>query len=99
MIRIRMGPHRNRSIVAAVVAGLVCCGLAATAIFIVVSGGRLTGGLPLLPDAWNQVLGRALFAVGALCTASMGVYAFYDAWRLLRERARRVDQARAQGPG
>ncbi|WP_374011629.1 hypothetical protein [Pseudoxanthomonas koreensis] len=99
MIRIRMGPRRNRSVAAAVVAGLACCGLAATAIFIVVSGGRLTGGLPLLPDAWNQAFGRALFAVGALCTAGMGVYAFHDAWRLLRERARRVDQARARDPG
>lgn len=87
MIRIRMGPRRNRSIVGAVVAGLICTALSAFCFFILVTGARLSGGIPLVPDALNQGAGKVIVALCAVFTFWLAGYAFYDAWRLCRERS------------
>ena len=86
-IRIQMGPRENRSMVAAVLGGLICTGLSVAGFVIVLSGEPLSGGIPFLPQALNQGIGRTLFGLGALFTAALAAYAFYDAWRLHRERS------------
>ncbi len=45
---------------------------------------RLFGGLPIIPKAANQAVGRSLFLMGAVLCGAMAVYAFRDGWRLLR---------------
>jgi hypothetical protein len=80
-----MGPRRNRSIVGATVAGFICAGLSAFGLFVVASGSRLSGGIPFIPDGLNQGIGAAFIGLGAVFTAWMAGYAFYDAWRLRRE--------------
>lgn len=86
-IRIQMGPRENRSMVAAVLGGLICTGLSVAGFVIVFSGAQLSGGIPLLPQALNQGIGRTLFGLGALFTAALAAYAFHDVWRLHRERS------------
>lgn len=85
-IRIQMGPRENRSMVGAVLGGLICTGLSVAGFVIVLSGEPLSGGIPFLPQALNQGIGRTFFGLGALFTAALAAYAFYDAWRLHRER-------------
>lgn len=56
-IRLQMGPRENRSMVGAVVGGLICTGLSLAGFVIVLPGAQLSGGIPLLPDALNQGVG------------------------------------------
>ncbi len=92
-IRIQVGPRENRSVVSAVLGGFICTGLSVVGLVIVFSGEQLSGGIPFIPQALNQGVGRTLFGLGALFTAALAAYAFYDAWRIRRERA--VEQAEA----
>lgn len=85
-IRIQTGPRGNRSIARALLGGLICAALSATGFVIVFSGAPIAGGIPFLPSALNEGIGRAFFALGALFVAGLAVYAFHDAWRLHRER-------------
>ena len=93
-IRVEMGPRRNRSVVRALLGGIVCAGLSVTGFVIVITGAPIAGGIPFLPQALNQGIGRVVFALGALFVGLMAVYAFHEAWRLLRERgsACRIDE-------
>ncbi|MCH8542685.1 MAG: hypothetical protein LAT61_03850 [Alcanivorax sp.] len=86
VIRIQLGPRRDRCVVGAVLGGLICAGLSGFGFFIVISGATLSGGIPLVPDDLNQAIGRGIFGVGAVLTSGLAGYAFYDAWRLVRER-------------
>lgn len=85
-IRIEVGPRRNRSVVRAVLGGLICAGLSAIGFVIVFSGAPIAGGIPLLPGGLNQGIGRVFFALGAIFSGAMAVHAFHEAWRLQRER-------------
>jgi hypothetical protein len=87
MIRLEVGSSTNRSAVAAVVAGLICAALAVTALYIVATGNRLSGGLPFLPDALNQTIGRIAIGIGGILTGVLACLAFRDASRLLRDRS------------
>ena len=60
----------------AVMGGVVCAGLSTLGCHVVFFGGPLGGGIPLLPDAWNQVFGKALFGVGIVLTAAMASWFF-----------------------
>lgn len=86
-LRIRMGARENRSILAACMAGVICTALSVTGFWVVLSGAELSGGVPFIPPALNQGLGRGLMGVGAVFTAVLAAYAFFDARRLLRERS------------
>lgn len=67
--------HRVR----ALIAGFFCLGAGVFALYIAISGQRVAGGLPFIPDAWNQMMGRVMFAAGGVATLGIAVLAFRDA--------------------
>lgn len=86
-MRIDFGPRRNRSRVSAILGAMVCFLLCGTGLFILFSGGELTGGVPLLPDAVNRGVGRVLLIAGIVITGLLGIYALWEAWYLQRRRS------------
>jgi hypothetical protein len=56
--------------------GLACAGLAALGLFAAFTPDTVSGGLPFIPESWNQAAGHALFGFGALLTGAMAVYFF-----------------------
>ena len=53
--------------------GLVCLGLSVLG-FVAAFSGRVSGGIPFIPDAWNQTGGKLAFGLGACITAAMSFY-------------------------
>jgi hypothetical protein len=64
--------------------GLICAGLASLGFFAAFGRGELEGGIPLLPESWNQGLGRIAFGFGACLTAAFAVWWFYRAIKARR---------------
>ncbi|MCC5861580.1 MAG: hypothetical protein JJT93_06685 [Gammaproteobacteria bacterium] len=87
-IRLTIGPRRNNSVLRAVVGGGVCLGLSIVGFAVVFSAETIAGGLPFVPHDLNQGIARVVFGLGAVLTASMALYAFYEAWAIHRDRAR-----------
>ena len=46
--------------------------------WIAISGARLSGGIPLLGDLWNQRLGRTLFGLSGILCWGLAVLAWRD---------------------
>ncbi len=61
------------------VAGVICAGMATLGFFAALGPGELEGGIPVLPAAWNQELGRIAFGGGACLTAAFSLWWFYRA--------------------
>ena len=61
-------------------AGMICAGLSAVGFYIGITGQHLEGGIPFIPDAWNQTVGRAFIGSGACLTALMAVVALRQAF-------------------
>jgi hypothetical protein len=57
--------------------GVVCAGMASLGFFAAFGAVRTEGGIPFLPAAWNQGLGRIAFGVGACITAAFGLWFFH----------------------
>lgn len=83
-VKLSIGRPRNRSSTRAVLGGLICLALSATGVYIALAGGRLESGIPFIPDALNQSIGRLIIGFGAVATGALGVYAFREAWKLRR---------------
>ena len=49
-----------------VIGALVLLGLGTVALLAAWDPGRFSGGIPLIPDAWNQAAARILFTLGGL---------------------------------
>lgn len=84
--QVRVGRSTERSVVRAVIGGLVCAALSATGFYVAFGGGEQVAGMAFLPDAWNHVLGRVVMGAGAVVTAALAGYAFHDARRIRRSR-------------
>lgn len=84
--RFEVGPPRNKSRLRAVLGGVVCIGLCATGLYVLLGGAEMAGGIPLIPDAVNRGIGRILLVLGILITGAMAVYAFREAWQLHRHK-------------
>jgi hypothetical protein len=54
--------------------GLVCLGLSVLGFVAAFSHGGVSGGIPFLPAAWNQMVGKVAFGIGACLTAAMSFY-------------------------
>ena len=54
--------------------GLVCAGLSFLGFWAAFSKGPVSGGIPFIPYAWNQTLGKTLFGGGALLTAAAAAW-------------------------
>jgi hypothetical protein len=80
--KVAFGKPQNHSAARALLAGSICFVLSAMGFFVAFAGDRLEAGIPHIPDALNQAIGRVAFSLGAVVTGAMAVYAFYDAWRL-----------------
>jgi hypothetical protein len=71
------GHHR----IGAIIALLFCAGSGVFSLWIALTGQPVTGGLPWLPHAWNQLLGRVVFGVGGLTCFGIGWLALRDVVR------------------
>jgi hypothetical protein len=58
--------------------GVIFAGLSMLGFFAAFSG-EIHGGIPFFPAAWNQALGKVIFAFGACITASMALWCIYQA--------------------
>jgi hypothetical protein len=76
LVRTAISPASASGFLSYLTAALVCAGFASLGAWIALSGPKLEGGLPGLPYAWNQSLGRALFGLGVLLCAGMAVWFF-----------------------
>ena len=56
--------------------GFACVCFSCLGWYVAFSHGGLEGGIPFLPATWNQTIGHALFAFGAVVTGSAAVYFF-----------------------
>jgi hypothetical protein len=83
-IQVSFGSPGDHGPTGALIAGVICVILSAVGFFAAFSGGRLGPGIPFMPDALNQAVGRFAFGLGTVLTAALAMYAFYDAWRLYR---------------
>lgn len=70
----------------ALLGAVVCFSLAATSLYIAIGGEELQGGIPFVPRAFNQAVGRLMVGGGAVLTAALGAYALYEAVTLLRTK-------------
>lgn len=61
------------------VGGVICAGMASLGFFAAFGPGELEGGVPFLPESWNQGLGRIAFGGGACVTAAYCLWLFYRA--------------------
>jgi hypothetical protein len=64
-----------------VMAGIVFALMSSMGCYIAIRNLPLGGGNPFLSRTWNQTLGRTLFGVGALLTASAGLWFFHRGFR------------------
>lgn len=88
-MRLSFGPRRNNSAIRAALGAVVCLGLSIIGFTVVLSGENISGGLPFVPHSLNQWFARVLFALGALLTAVLALYGFYEAFTLSREKKKR----------
>jgi len=65
--------------------GLICFSLSAVAVYIVITGKKLSGGLPFLSSATNQMIGQILISSGACATFLMGLFACYELYNIIFE--------------
>jgi hypothetical protein len=77
--------------VRAAVAAVFCLVSGTFALYIALAGLRVTGGVPFLPDAWNQALGRGVFGLGGVITLAIAVLAIRD----IRPSVRAEDDPKA----
>jgi hypothetical protein len=59
--------------------GLICAGMASLGFFAAFGRGESQGGIPFLPESWNQGLGRIAFGFGACLTTAFAMWWFYRA--------------------
>lgn len=71
---------------ASALGGVICAGLACLGFYAALAPGEIGGGIPLLPEAWNQVMGRMAFGGGACLTTAFSLWLFYRAWKLRRAK-------------
>lgn len=71
----------------AMLGAVLCLCLAAVALSIVVAGKELKGGIPFLPRALNQEVGRVLVGGAGVFTGALGLYALSEAVTLLKAKA------------
>ena len=67
--------------VSAVMGGLIYLGFSALGFYAAFGHGSIDGGIPFIPEAWNQKIGKTLFGGAACLTALMAVYALRKAWK------------------
>jgi hypothetical protein len=60
--------------VSALMGGLVCAGFSVLGFLAAFGHGPIEGGIPFLPHAWNQKIGKFVFGGGACISAMMAIY-------------------------
>jgi hypothetical protein len=63
------------------IAGTIFALLSVLGLYAAFSDQRIGGGIPFIPDAWNQAFGHGLFGLGAVFTAAAAVYCYIKAAR------------------
>jgi hypothetical protein len=67
--------------VSALMGALICSGFSALGFYAAFGHGPIEGGIPFIPDVWNQKIGRILFGGAACLTALMAIYFLRQAWK------------------
>jgi len=86
LIKISFGKRENQNPYRSIAGGLICIALAALGFDTAFFAGDIAGGIPFLPADLNQAIGRLMFGFGALFTTLIGIYAFWEAYDIFRER-------------
>ena len=63
----------------ALMAGSVCSLFSLIGFLTAFGHGPVKGGIPFIPQSWNQTIGHGIFGVGAICTAAAAVWFFWKA--------------------
>jgi len=69
--------------------GVICLFLSATGFYALFTGGEVSGGIPLIPDSVNSIIGKGFFLFGSLFTAALAVYAFYELFTSFKDEEKR----------
>jgi hypothetical protein len=60
--------------------------MASIGFFAAFAAGEVEGGIPFVPAAWNQAIGRIAFGSGACLTAAFSIWLFYRALKPCKKR-------------
>jgi len=71
---------------ASTLGGMVCAGMASLGFFAAFGPGEVEGGVPFLPESWNQGLGRIACGGGACFAAAYCLWLFYRAVKPCRRK-------------
>lgn len=77
-IKISFGKKQNKSPAASLIGGILSFFLSGIGFYVLFSDVKLEGGIPFIPEFINTAIGMSLVAFGAVLTALMGGYAFYE---------------------
>lgn len=82
VVLMTMPSHRDstsgQNRIGAFIALVFCVSCGVLALWIAITGQPVSGGLPFLPRAWNQVLGRVVFGVSGLVCFALARLALRD---------------------
>jgi len=84
-IKISFGKRHNKSRTSSLMGGILSFFLSGIGFYVLFSEEKLQGGIPFIPEVINTAIGMSLIAFGAVLTALMGVYAFYEFFSLGRK--------------
>jgi hypothetical protein len=85
-IKVSFGERKNRNPFSSLAGGLICTVLAVLGFYAAFFAREISGGVPFIPADLNQAFARFLFGAGALFLSLLAVYAFREAYILLRDR-------------
>ena len=67
--------------ISALMGTLICAGFSALGFYAAFGHGSIDGGIPFIPDAWNQKIAKILFGGAACLTALMAIYFLRQVWK------------------
>lgn len=77
-IKFSIGEKTKTSKFSSFMGGLICFILSGTGFYVVFFGNNLLGGIPLIPESTNQVMGKVSIFGGAVFTALLSILAFKE---------------------
>jgi hypothetical protein len=78
-IKINIGKRESRSRISSLFGGIICLSMALFGIYAAFFAPSFDSGIPLVPDTWNQTIGRFTIGGGAILLFLLAGYAFYEA--------------------
>ena len=79
--KISFNENQKAGFFSSLMGGIICTVLSALGFYVAFWGDAISGGVPLLPEGLNTLIGRLMFGTGAVITALLAMYAFSDLFR------------------